>query len=191
MDSLQIQSLTGGRDGIRILKLQGPFTLQFSLDFQSIAREPNAPPVTIIDLTDVPYMDSAALGCILGVHVSCQREGRSVRRGRRFRSLEDAFQGSRCRWPTHLLPVGFRSRSAARRSFFKIGRAVADRGAAPVPGCMPLLAAANAGPLFRTQRILQDWPIIGVLSVIERLLEHTAVGDIPGRRKLRTYRLLA
>ena len=76
MDSLQIQSLPGGRDGIRILKLQGPFTLQSSLDFQSIAREPNAPPVTIIDLTDVPYMDSAALGCILGVHVSCQREGR-------------------------------------------------------------------------------------------------------------------
>ncbi|MDN4175991.1 STAS domain-containing protein, partial [Nocardioides sp. SOB77] len=31
----------------------------------------------LIDLSGVPYMDSAALGCLLGLQVSCAREGRS------------------------------------------------------------------------------------------------------------------
>jgi anti-anti-sigma factor len=43
-------------------------------DFQDIVREGDAA-VTIIDLSGVPYMDSAALGAVLGFHVSCQRLG--------------------------------------------------------------------------------------------------------------------
>ena len=65
----------GALAGERILKLSGPFTLSAVFEFQSSVRE-NGPPITVIDLTDVPYMDSAAMGSLLGVHVSCQQHGR-------------------------------------------------------------------------------------------------------------------
>ena len=60
---------------IQILKLAGPFTLAGVFEFQEIVRTDPAP-ATIIDLADVPYMDSASLGSILGLHVSCQRHNR-------------------------------------------------------------------------------------------------------------------
>ena len=74
MEQLTIEK-TVGPASVRMLKLSGPFTLKGIWDFQAAAREGDAP-VTIIDLTEVPYMDSAALGSIMGVHVSCQRLAR-------------------------------------------------------------------------------------------------------------------
>jgi anti-anti-sigma factor len=65
----------GTREGERILKLTGPFTLSAVFEFQDAIRT-HRPPITIVDLTDVPYMDSAALGSILGLHVSCQKDHR-------------------------------------------------------------------------------------------------------------------
>ena len=75
MDELKIEATPGIRPGIRILRLSGPFTLQGLFDFQSVIRSANDP-VTIIDLTNVPYMDSASLGAIMGVHTSAQRNQR-------------------------------------------------------------------------------------------------------------------
>jgi anti-sigma B factor antagonist len=75
MDQLDIQSVTGTKPGVRILKLTGPFTLATVFDFQTVVREGSAP-LTIIDLSGVPYMDSAALGSVLGFHASCHREGK-------------------------------------------------------------------------------------------------------------------
>jgi anti-sigma B factor antagonist len=68
--------IEGELEGERILKLSGPFTLSAVFDLQDALRR-NPPPITIIDLTDVPYMDSAALGSLLGLHVSCQQHARS------------------------------------------------------------------------------------------------------------------
>jgi len=65
----------GSLEGERILKLSGPFTLSTVFDFQDTIRT-NRPPITIVDLADVPYMDSAALGSLMGLHVSCQHHGR-------------------------------------------------------------------------------------------------------------------
>ena len=67
--------MDGKLPGERILKLTGPFTLSTVFDFQDNIRV-HHPPITIIDLTDVPYMDSAALGSLLGMHVSCQKDQR-------------------------------------------------------------------------------------------------------------------
>ena len=73
MDQLNIETFSG-QQGVRVLKLTGPFTLSGVFDFQTIVREASSP-FTVIDLSGVPYMDSAALGAILGFHASCQREG--------------------------------------------------------------------------------------------------------------------
>jgi anti-sigma B factor antagonist len=61
---------------VRILRLTGPFTLSHDVRFPDISYAKGPAAVTIIDLSGVPYMDSAALGALLGFHVSCQREGR-------------------------------------------------------------------------------------------------------------------
>jgi anti-anti-sigma factor len=65
----------GQLEGERILKLAGPFTLSSLFEFQDAMRT-NRPPIAIIDLTDVEYMDSAALGSLMTLHVSCQQHGR-------------------------------------------------------------------------------------------------------------------
>lgn len=59
----------------RVLKLTGPFTISTMFDFQDAMRTIHHP-ITIIDLTGVPYMDSAALGALMGLHVSCRQHGR-------------------------------------------------------------------------------------------------------------------
>ena len=59
-------------EGVRLLRLSGPFDISNLFVFQEQVRQ-NPHPVTIIDLSEVPYIDSAALGSLLGFHVSCQR----------------------------------------------------------------------------------------------------------------------
>jgi anti-anti-sigma factor len=75
MSELKIEALPGIHEGIRILRLTGPFTLRDVFDFQKICRSCNDP-VTLIDLTEVPYMDSASLGAIISLHTSSQRNQR-------------------------------------------------------------------------------------------------------------------
>jgi anti-anti-sigma factor len=60
--------------GARVLKLVGPLTIRTLFDFQAVSRQATTKPV-IIDLSGVPYMDSAGLGCIVSVFTSCQNRG--------------------------------------------------------------------------------------------------------------------
>jgi anti-sigma B factor antagonist len=75
MDTLRIESAPGNHAGIRILRLIGPFTLPTVMDFQSTFRSGDDP-ITLIDLSEVPYMDSAAMGALISVHTSAQRHKR-------------------------------------------------------------------------------------------------------------------
>jgi anti-sigma B factor antagonist len=75
MEQLRIESTTGKREGIRILRLSGAFTLKNLFDFQALFRG-LTDPIVVIDLTEVPYMDSASVGAIMSVHTSCQRNKR-------------------------------------------------------------------------------------------------------------------
>lgn len=65
------------RDGVTVLTLSGPLTLQNIFAFQDeVAR--HQPPLLIIDLTDSPYIDSAGLGSLMNAYVHAQKNGRKL-----------------------------------------------------------------------------------------------------------------
>jgi anti-sigma B factor antagonist len=61
--------------GLRVFRLTGPLVLNTLFEFQNLVRA-NADSAIVIELSGVPYMDSAGLGVILGALASCQRKGR-------------------------------------------------------------------------------------------------------------------
>ncbi len=74
MDPLEIRA-ADGPNGLRALYLAGPVTLNTLFEFQDRLRKEQGTGL-ILALADVPYMDSAGLGAILGAYASCQRHGR-------------------------------------------------------------------------------------------------------------------
>jgi anti-anti-sigma factor len=70
--TIDIENAAGG---FRVFRLTGPLTLDNIFDFQDEARADTSVSI-IIDLSGVPYMDSAGLGALLGIMASCQRTGR-------------------------------------------------------------------------------------------------------------------
>ena len=67
----------GAKEGIVILALDGPFTLGNMFKLQSDLRS-LTPPCLIMDMSAVPYMDSAGLGVIMNYFVSSQSHGRKL-----------------------------------------------------------------------------------------------------------------
>jgi anti-anti-sigma factor len=86
---VKIDILTGSRPGIRIIQLSGPLTIHNFFEFQDLSRQ-NLPGTLIVDLTHVTYIDSAALGCLIGIHLSREKTGQKyalVGANERARSL--------------------------------------------------------------------------------------------------------
>jgi anti-sigma B factor antagonist len=65
------------RNEQRILCLKGPLTISNLFDFQARVRS-NDSRVLILDLTAVPYIDSAGIGALVGAYVCHQRNGLSL-----------------------------------------------------------------------------------------------------------------
>ena len=63
--------------GTSILRLHGPLLLANFFSFQTKVRADNAQ-VLIVDMGDVPYIDSAGIGCLVGAHVSREHSGRKL-----------------------------------------------------------------------------------------------------------------
>jgi anti-sigma B factor antagonist len=74
MKELKIEVETAA-SGIRIYRLAGPLTLNTLFEFQDLTRA-DADSAVVIELSGVPYMDSAGLGAVLGILASCHRKGR-------------------------------------------------------------------------------------------------------------------
>lgn len=67
---------TEGKDpGTQVFRLVGPLTLRNLFEFQTELRNSTLPRLTVIDLTEVPYMDSAGMGLVMNHYVRCQTRG--------------------------------------------------------------------------------------------------------------------
>jgi len=60
-----------------VLRLDGPLTLANCFEFQNLARADRATSL-ILDLSAVPYVDSAGIGCLVNGYVSHQNAGASL-----------------------------------------------------------------------------------------------------------------
>jgi anti-anti-sigma factor len=76
-ENMQVVAAEGSREGTRVLTLKGPLTLQTLFQFQNAVRAETAP-VVIIDFTEVPFVDSAGLGALVGAHVTAQKNKRAI-----------------------------------------------------------------------------------------------------------------
>jgi len=73
---LEIEHVEGAGD-TSILRLHGPLLLGNFFSFQNLVRSDPAK-LLIIDMADVPYIDSAGIGCLVGAHVSRENSGRKL-----------------------------------------------------------------------------------------------------------------
>jgi anti-sigma B factor antagonist len=67
----------GQKPGTKILKLEGPLTLTSMFPVQEELRT-LTPAVLILDMTEVPYMDSAGVGLLPNYHMAAERDGRTL-----------------------------------------------------------------------------------------------------------------
>lgn len=73
-EPLTFESLAGKSENTRIIRLNGPLVLANLFEFQEELRN-HPSQTTILDLSGVPYMDSAGMGAIINYYVSCQKNG--------------------------------------------------------------------------------------------------------------------
>ena len=100
--------------GARLIKLAGPLTLRTLFDFQDASRRETSKPV-ILDITNVPYMDSAGLGAIISIFASCQRTNRGFALTGLSERIRTLFEVTHC---DGLLPC-FASLEAADAAVIK------------------------------------------------------------------------
>jgi anti-anti-sigma factor len=77
-EPLTIQTFPGSHAGSVVLRLQGPLTIGTLFGLQDTVRAQTAPRI-ILDLSGVPYMDSAGLGVLLTCKVSAEKNNRQLR----------------------------------------------------------------------------------------------------------------
>lgn len=73
-DKLQVESLPGSVPETRVLRLTGSVTLDCCFDLQDMLR---ADPDTfvVVDMTDVRYVDSSGIGCLLNGYMAHHMAG--------------------------------------------------------------------------------------------------------------------
>lgn len=67
----------GTTNDVRILGVSGAISLSSSPEFQAAVAQETAPRL-ILDLTDVPFIDSMAIGALVRAFATCTRAGRKL-----------------------------------------------------------------------------------------------------------------
>jgi anti-sigma B factor antagonist len=73
-ERLRVERMFGNGGASGVLRLTGPLVSESVPDFYNAIRRENVPTV-ILDMTGVPYVDSAGLGSLVSAHVSRQKSG--------------------------------------------------------------------------------------------------------------------
>lgn len=76
-EPLTIEHLTRPDGGEGVLRLRGPLTTENLSEFQNAVRRETAPTM-ILDLSEVPYIDSAGLGSLVAAYTSGHKRGRRL-----------------------------------------------------------------------------------------------------------------
>ena len=74
---LTVERYEGVAQDQRILLLRGPITIETAAQFERAVRHESAETM-ILDLSDVPYIDSVGLGSLVATYVSHQKTGRCL-----------------------------------------------------------------------------------------------------------------
>jgi anti-sigma B factor antagonist len=93
-EPLVIEDLPGVKEGERILRLTGPLTISNLFDFQAKVRADQSPGL-FLDFTNVPYIDSAGIGALVGAYVNHQKDGWALYLVSVNRRVRDALQVTR------------------------------------------------------------------------------------------------
>jgi anti-sigma B factor antagonist len=72
---LTVERKEGSTPDTTIFCLSGPLTLRNMFDFQSQLRSGQTAALTILDISLVPYMDSAGMGLLMNQYVHCKTKG--------------------------------------------------------------------------------------------------------------------
>jgi anti-anti-sigma factor len=76
-DALTIETSPAARGDVAVLRLSGPITLSTLFGLKD-ALAAHTSRLTILDMSQVPYVDSAGLGTILMFYVSAQKNDRKL-----------------------------------------------------------------------------------------------------------------
>jgi anti-sigma B factor antagonist len=76
-ESLRIDDQPGTQPEQRILRLDGALVMTTIFEFQAMVRADKSRSL-IIDFSNVPYVDSAGIGALVGAYVTRQNNGRSL-----------------------------------------------------------------------------------------------------------------
>ena len=76
-EAFEIERL-GEMTGPGVLCLRGPLTYENTQPFQNAVRREDRFQTMILDLTDVPYLDSSGLGSLVSAYVTRQKAGQRV-----------------------------------------------------------------------------------------------------------------
>ncbi len=76
-DTLNIDDQPGAQPGQRVLRLNGALVMTTMFAFQAIVRADTSRSL-IIDFANVPYVDSAGIGALVGAYVTRQNSGRKL-----------------------------------------------------------------------------------------------------------------
>ncbi len=112
MERIDIRRLEGTATTTTVLELKGPLTISTLFDFQDVVRQPDLGNV-IVDLTEVPYIDSAGLGALLGYWAHTQRTGQNFALSGVSKRVQVLFEMTRTRT---IIPL-FSTPAEAQSSF--------------------------------------------------------------------------
>jgi len=76
-ETLQVESRQGAAPQTRVLKITGSLTLSCCYEFQDRLRADNSP-CLILDMTDVKYVDSSGIGCLVNGYIAHHMAGRRM-----------------------------------------------------------------------------------------------------------------